>query len=193
MLTVVATNESNGIVTQITFSGAAPNDPDAIKRGDLIQFLTTPLAGIPFRYLQFIGRNLSQVPVQVRALSDHGSDGGGNVTVQLYPSLVSDPTNPDNNIPFSVQAGQQAGIPPTHKAGIIMSGKPFFFASPKLPDQTPYATAQISDPKTALTLRHYHGWDFANNLGLWVYDLIYGCTLTAEYSQRMLFPDTPFI
>lgn len=189
LLTVVSTNETNGITTQITFSGATPNDPDAIKRGDLIQFLTDDgLGGNTFRYLRFIGHGLSDVPVQVRSLSNVASDGAGNVVINIYPDLVSDGNSNNQNIPQSIQPGQQVGIPPDHKGGIMMSGRPFYFASPMLNNTTPYPCYIAQDEETGLSMRSYWGAIVTQDQYVFIRDMIYGATLVAEQSMRMLFP-----
>lgn len=185
VLTVVSTNETNGVITEITFNSPLTSQTDALVNGDLIQFDATN----NFRYLTFIGHFLSDFPVQVRCTADVDTDGSGNVTVPIYPSLVNTSADPNQNINQSLTAGRTAGVVPSHKAGVIMSGKPFYYAAPELPDEIPFPTVHRSHEGTALSLRNYWGTVFKQNQRSYVYDVIYGSTLVAENTMRICIPD----
>jgi hypothetical protein len=188
ILTVVSTNDPTGAnITQITFSGAGVSDPNAIKAGDLLQF-NDGVSGQPnLRFLTFIGHKPSAQPVQIRATADAGSDGGGNVTVSIYPPLVSQPLE-DQNLNHNIAAGMKATPLPDHRAGLIYSGNALFLAMPQLPEEVPFPTANQVDKDSGAAIRHYYGSLFGQNQRGYVRDSIWGSTLVPEYSMRIAFP-----
>lgn len=187
-LTVVSTNDPTGAnITQITFSGATPSDLDAIKSGDLIQFNDGVSGKTNLRFRTFIGHAISSQPVQIRALDDAEADGSGNVTINIFPALVSQP-NQNQNLNVPLQAGMQVSVLPSHKAGIIMSGDPLYLAMPKLPDLDPYNTVEVVDRDSGASMRHYWGSLFGQNVRSYVRDAIWGSTLIPENCMRIAFP-----
>lgn len=191
VLSVVSTNESNGIITEITFSGATPNDPNAIKASDRIQFSQLN----SFSFLRYTGHQLAaQLPVQVRSIADIPSDGAGNVTIPIFPALNFNSSSPQQNIPFSIPIGQQAGVLPNYVGGIIMSGDPFYFANPRLGKTTPWPSEFLSpeldeDNLTVLDLRHYYGYQRpGTNSHSSIIDGVYGSALVPENCMTLVFP-----
>lgn len=187
-LTLVSTNDPTGNnITQLTFSGAAASDPTAFRVGDLFQF-NDGVGSLPnLRYLTFIGHQPSGQPVQVRVTATAASDVSGNVTVSIYPALQST-TGINQNLNNSLAAGMQITTLPSHRAGAIMSGKPLYLAMPQLPDQDPYGTVRSTDPDSGISIRHYWGCQFAQNIRAYVQDLIWGSTAVAENIMRVCFP-----
>jgi hypothetical protein len=189
-LTLVSTNDPSGQnVTQLTFSGATPFDLTAILTGDMAQFND----GVPnfpnLRFLTFIGHKPSQQPVQFRVTQDAPADGAGDVTVNIYPALVSVPSL-NQNINTTLQPGMQVNFVPTHRAGVIMSGNPLYLAMPQLPDESPFDTVKTTDPDSGCSIRHYWGSQFGQNTRAYVWDVIWGSVMVAENSMRVIFPDT---
>lgn len=190
LLTVVSTNDPTGqAITQITFSGATPNDVNAIKAGDLLQF-QDGVSGQPnLRYLTFIGHQPSSNPVQFQATANAAANGSGDVTISITPTL--DATADQNqNILYNIVAGMQAKALPSHKAGLLTSGNSLFLAMPRLPEEIPFPTANKTDPDTGVSLRMYYGSLFGQNQRGFVHDVIWGSTLVPEYSMRLVFPLT---
>lgn len=187
-LTLVSTNDPTGNnITQLTFSGATPNDLNAFKVGDLFQFIDG-VGSLPnLRYLTFIGHVPSAQPVQVRVTADAIADGSGNVTVNIYPALQSTP-GLNQNLNTSLQAGMQISTLPSHRAGIIMSGNPLYLAMPQLSDQSPFDTVRTTDEDSGCSIRHYWGAQFGQNVNAYVWDVIWGSTLVAENTMRVIFP-----
>lgn len=188
VLTVVSTNDPTGKnITQITFSGAANNDVDAIKKGDLLQF-KDGVSGQPnLRYLHFIGQQQSNNPVQIRATADAASNGSGQVTINISPALVSMPTG-DQNIAYNIAAGMQITALPSHRRGMVVGGKALYLAMPRLPDEDPFKTVSESDPDTGVSMRIYYGSLFGQNQRGMVHDCIWGSTLVDEYAMGIIFP-----
>ena len=153
-LTVVSVvKDANDAVTQIVFSGtSAANDANSVKLYDKFQF-NDAVAGQPnMRYLTFIGHKVSANPVQFRATANAGSTAGSQVTVNVYPPLKAS-AGKDQNINNEIAAGIQVSVLPSHRAGMICSGEPLFLAMPRLPDQSPYTTANEADEDSGASFR----------------------------------------
>lgn len=190
LLTVVSTTtNAAGEVTAITFSvGGAPGaDPDMIKQHDKLQFQDGVAGQTNLRYLTYIGRNISKNPVQMRATADAASTAGSQVTVTIDPPLQAAATN-HQNINTPIVAGQQVRVLPNHRAGLVMSGKPFYVGMPQLPDQRPYDTARTIDEQTGLSFRMTTGAVFGQNQRGTVNDAIWGSKLVAPYAMSVIFP-----
>ena len=189
VLTLVSTNDPSGkAVTQITFSGATANDPNAIKSGDMFEF-NDGVSGQPnLRFLTFIGHQPCSQKVQFRANNDAAADGSGNVVVNITPQLTW-VQNENQNLDHALAAGMQVTVMPSHRAGLIDSGDQFYLAMPQLPDQAPYSTVSTVDKDSGASIRHYFGSQgFGLNSRAYVRDVIFGSTLVPDNSMRVLFP-----
>ncbi len=185
-LTLVSTNDPTGQnITQLTFSGVSVN-AGAIKAGDLLQFQDGVGAFTNLRYLTFIGHTPSDQPVQIRATADADAI-AGTVVINIFPALVS-AAGANQNLNTALVAGMQAKALPSHKAGLIVGGDALFLAMPQLPDQSPFATANKSDPDTGVSIRYYFGTLFGQNQQGFINDCLWGSTLVPEYSMRIAFP-----
>lgn len=189
-LTVVSTTtDATGAVTAITFSGANNNDNGAVNSGDLFQFSDNVSGQQNLRFLTFIGHVPCSQAVQFRATAPAVSNGSGQVTVQLTPPLQAN-AGANQNINNQIVAGMQVTALPNHKCGLIIGGDALFLAMPTLPDQSPFATANKSDPDTGVSMRMYYGTLFGQNQQGFVHDVLWGSTLVPEYSMRIAFPQT---
>jgi len=187
-LTLVSTNDPTGQnITQLTFSGATPNDLNAIKAGDLLEFQDGVANQQNARYLTFIGHSPSNQPVQFRATANAAADGSGNVVINIFPALVSAQTL-NQNLNRSLSAGMQVKALPSHRAGVIYSGNSLFLAMPRLPEEVPFPTANKVDKESGASMRMYYGSLFGQNQRGFVYDDIWGSTMIPENSIRLIFP-----
>lgn len=193
-LTVVSVvfNAAGG-VTQITFSGAAANDPNAVKRYDKFVFSDGVVGQPNIRFLTFIGHQPSQCPVQFSAIADAASNGAGEVTVTLaggpsnMPALQAT-SGSTQNITSPIVPGMKVTALPSHRCGLITAGKPLFLAMPRLPEEVPFPTSAITDPDSGASLRQYFGSLFGQNQRGMIHDAIYGYTLVPEYSLMIALP-----
>ena len=182
--------DSDGGISSITCSGAG-TDATAINAGDL-GFFMDGVAGQPnIRYLTYTGHNPSELQVQFQATAN-ASSSAGNVTFSILPKLYSAPGK-NQNISVPVAPGMQIQFLPSHRAGVMYSGKPFYLGMPRLPDQAPFATAQKSDPVSGASIRFTQGAAFGQNITGFIWDQIWGAKLTSPYAMRLIFPiTTPF-
>lgn len=190
VLTVVSTNDPTGNnITQITFSGAAISDPNAIAQFDGFTFNDNVGALPNLRYLTFVGHKQNGlVPVQCQITAPAGSDGAGNVTVNITPALCSTPGNQNQNLTFNIVAGMQVTVLPNHICGLIVGGNALFFAMPPLPDQSPYITSNERDPITGISTRLYTGAIPGQNEITWWHDGIFGADAVPEYLMKIVIP-----
>lgn len=189
VLTVVSvtTGGVDGAIDTITFSGATPSDAGAIKQYDKLSF-SDGVAGLPnVRFKTFVGHVDSQAPVQMQALSDVAATGAGHVIIAINPQLQVLPTNAQN-INTAIQVGMKVKVLPSHRAGLITAGDPLFLAMPQLPDEHPFATANMMDPDTGVSIRQYYGSRFGMNQRGMVFDCIWGSTLVAEMAMAIILP-----
>ena len=192
VMTVVSVNDPTGVnVTSITFTEpTSSTNPNAVLAGDLFQF-NDGVSGKPnMRFLTFIGHQVCQQPVQFRAIANAGTV-GGSVTVQLQTinsvGLVW-AQNQNQNINNTIVAGMTVTPVPSHRAGILMSGDQFYLAMPRLPDESPFTTVNMTDPDSGASIRHYYGSQFGLNNRAYVRDAIWGSTMVSENCLRYIFP-----
>lgn len=188
-LTVVSvTKNADDAVTAITFSGTSgASDPDSIKENDSLRF-NDGVSGQPnLRFRTFIGHEVSQSPVQMRATADAASTGGSQVTVTIDPPLKAS-SGRNQNINTEIVAGMQVSVLPSHRCGLIMSGKPLFIGMPRLPDVVPFPSSSAQDPETGISTRQYYGTLFGQNKQGMVHDAIWGRVLVPEYSMKLALP-----
>ena len=191
VMTVVSTNDATGAnVTQITFTEpTAGTDANAIKAGDLFQF-NDGVSGQPdMRFLTFIGHRVSQQSVQFRATADAATV-AGSVTVSIETingvGLVW-AQNANQNLNNAIAAGMTVTPLPSHRAGLLMSANQFYLGMPRLPDESPFTTSNMTDPDSGASIRHYFGSQFGLNNRAYVRDCIWASTLVSENSMRYAF------
>ncbi len=192
VMTVVSTNDPTGAnVTSITFTEpTSGTDANAVKAGDLFQF-NDGVSGQPnMRFLTFIGHRPTQQPVQFRAIADAASVAGTiTVLVQTINGVgLVWAQNQNQNLNNAIAAGMTVTPLPSHRAGILMSGDQFYMAMPRLPDESPFTTVNMTDSDSGASIRHYFGSQFGLNNRAYVRDSIWGSTLVAENSLRLIFP-----
>jgi hypothetical protein len=187
-LTVVSTNDPTGAaISQITFSGATDSDASAVFSGDLFQFQDNVSGQPNLRYLTFIGHTVSAQPVQFRATANAGATSGGQVTVNILPTLQAT-AGGTQNISTNIVAGMQVKALPTHRCGLVLGGDAFFYAMPRLPDQYPYPTAAEYDKDTGVSMRMTYGSLFGQNQMGMIHDMTWGSVVVPEYCMRIAFP-----
>src|SRR5262249_59282083 len=116
------------------------------------------------------------------------SNGGGQVTIPIYPPLISTVGDINQNINNPIASGMQLKALPTHKAGMIISGDAFFLGMPSLPDQEPFPTANKADSDSGASIRFTYGSTFGQNQTGFIYDSIWGAVIVPEYAMRVVFP-----
>lgn len=183
-LTLTEWNDLTGQnITQLTFSGAGTSDVNAIKSGDLFMFSNAS----KLKFLTDIGQAPTNLNVQFRATSDSGSDGSGNVTINIYPSLAWAYQN-TQNINKQLLAGMTVTSLPTHRAGVLLAGNPFYVAMPRLPSTQPYPSAEHTDADSGLSMQSFFGYIISEAIHAYVDQAIIGSVLSPDRCMRLIFP-----
>lgn len=187
-LTVIGVDDPTGQnITQLICSGAGTSDANAVFAGDLFQFndgAQTP----NLRYLTFIGHFPSANPVQVRATANAASNSSGNVTINIFPALNwAGGQNQNLNTPIQLGTATLSSTA-SHRCGGILGDSAFYLAMPRLPEQSPYDTANEHDPDTGASLRLTYGSLFGQNQTGMIYDETHGSVIVPEYSMRYVIP-----
>jgi len=186
-LTVVSTNDGTGAnITQIVCTTTDANDVNAIKAYDLGQFIDGVSGKPDVRFMTFIGQELSANPCQI-AVTANATSAAGSVTINITPALCS-VSGQNQNINTNIVAGMKILMMPSHRCGLIQGGGALYLAMPRLPEETPFPTANKSDAESGVSLRMYYGSLFGQNQRGFVNDVIWGKTLVPEYAMRLLFP-----
>lgn len=181
-LTVVSVS---GDGSQVTFSGAAVSDADAIKAGDIITFQDN-LPGQELRYLTYYGQVVSGQRVQIRAVNDAASDGSGNVVVDVDPPLNGSGER-DANINIPVPVGIEATALNSHVCGAYFSKSAFMMAMPKLGSTSPFEYSSLTD-KDGVSMRVYNGFFTDSADTGYVHQVAWGSYLVGRYAMRLAFP-----
>lgn len=188
LLTVTSfVTDSDGGISSITFSGAGSTVGAALK-GDLGYFVSGVSGQADLRYLTYTGHSTSEVEVQFQVTADATSS-AGSVTLNVFPKLYS-AAGKNQNLNAPVAAGMKVLLMPSHRAGVMYAGSPFYLAMPQLPDQSPFTTSSLADPESGAAIRLTTGSAFGQNLTGSIFDSIWGAKLTPQYGMRMLFPIT---
>lgn len=190
VLTVVSTTKnSSGQITSIVFSGATASDVNAIYYGDRFG-VQQGTAGLPNLYFTtFVGNSVTQQPVQFRSIAAAAANGGGQVTVNIYPYLqVGQPKDDAFGINTDIVTGMKFQVLPNHRAGAIIGGKSLYLAMADLPPERPFDSVTVRDKDSGVSLRHTYGAKvFQNQQGSAFY-VCDGHTLIPEDSMCLVIP-----
>lgn len=196
LLTVVSvTRQADFGITSITFSGATASDANAVLAYDLFQFQDQVTGQPNVHFLTWTGHATTGLPFQFASTANVAATSGGDVTIPCNPVIYDASAVSSNpfvaryqNTGVTIAAGMQVLGVPTHRCGVIWSGKPLFLAMPQLPNQAPFATASDPDEYTGASIRLTTGAQFGQDIYGSILDAIWGFTLVQEYSMRMVFP-----
>lgn len=184
-LTVISIDSTGTI---LTLSGATASDPNAVQKDDLFRFEDGVTGVNTIRYLTFTGYKPTQNPVEIRAVSAAAADSSGHVVINIFPALISDPTNVNYNITTPVVAGMVIIGLPNHRRGFITCGNAAFLAMPQLPDQNPFPTSTKVDMESGASIRGTYGVLYGQNTYGFTFDCIWGATVVPEYCMFVILP-----
>lgn len=175
--------------TILTLSGATPSTA-TLNAGDILTIKNTAGAGgtNTLKFVTYVGHQPSAQDVQVRVEENAVADGGGVLTVTVFPALIDDPTNSNQSTNISVVGADDVTALPSHRAGLMTCGNPLFLAMPMLPEEIPFPTANKNDPESGASMRMYYGSLFGQNQRGFVNDLIWGSVLVDQYALRLVYP-----
>lgn len=191
-LTVVSTNDPTGEnVTQITCTDSTGSltDINAIKLGDMGEFVDGVSGKPNVRALNFTGYNVTREPAQFLVTANAAAVSG---TITLTIRTINGvglvwAANQNQNINVPITAGMKIRIQPSCTAGLLDSGDQFYGAMPNLDNMQPYPTSIIQDKDSGFSFRHYYGAGLGNNQKLFINDILYGVHLVPDGCMRLPF------
>lgn len=177
VITVVSIDSTG---TQLAVTSTANG---TFKAGDILTFVTPNI-----KFLTFTGHAPCAQTAQVVVTADVTLNGSGAGTLTVFPALISDTTKATANIDTAIAAGQTLFALPNHRMGLLIGGNARYLAMPRLPEQSPYVTANSVDPDSGLSIRMTYGATFGGNQMGMIVDTIWGTTMVPEYAMRIAFP-----
>ena len=132
------------------------------------------------------------IPVQLVVTADAPeTSSGGVVTISIAiagQALISDPTNPYQNITIPIPAGASVFLAATHTANMCMTRDALCLAVPPLAELDPRSvgTERVTDNESGMSIRFTHGADITTDLNIQRFDVIMGVSFFPEYAIRLL-------
>ena len=114
------------------------------------------------------------------------SDGSGNLTVQVNPTIISDPTSPNANVSNPIPNNAPVSMNASYNVNVAYPSRGLDIVCPPLYKlQVPYSSVAI-DPETGLSLSITQTGDIFNFQNLMRIDLLCGFKWHAQYCVKVL-------
>lgn len=172
----------NGAVasgSSIVMDGATASITNYFVVGDLIS-----ISGV--QSVNPVGRAATGQDMQFVVTANASSDGGGNITVQVAPSIISDATNPNRNVSNPVPNNAAVTMIGTHNVNVAYPSRALDIVCPPLYKlQVPYASVAV-DPETGLSLAVTQTGDILGYQNYMRIDLLCGFQWHAQYATVVL-------
>jgi len=172
----------NGAVTSgstIVMDGASFTVTDYFVVGDLIS-----IAGV--ESVNPIGRASTGQDMQFVVTANASSDGAGNITVSVSPSIISDTLNPNRNVSNAVPNNAVVTMVGSHNVNVAYPSRGLDIVCPPLYKlQVPYASVAV-DPETGLSLAVTQTGDILGYQNYMRIDLLCGFKWHNQYATVVL-------
>ena len=172
----------NGAVasgTTIVMDGATAGITDYFVVGDLIS-----IAGV--ESVNPVGRAATGQDMQFVITANANSDGGGNITVSVSPSIISDTANPNRNVSNAVPNNAPVTMVGSHNVNVAYPSRALDIVCPPLYKlQVPYASVAV-DPETGLSLAVTQTGDILGYQNYMRLDLLCGFKWHQQYATVVL-------
>jgi hypothetical protein len=172
----------NGAVASgstIVMDGAAFTVTDYFVVGDVIS-----IAGV--QSVNPVGRAATGQDMQFVVTANASSDGAGNITVQVSPSIISDTSNPNRNVSNAVPNNAAVTMVGSHNVNVAYPSRGLDIVCPPLYKlQVPYASVAV-DPETGLSLAVTQTGDILGYQNYMRIDLLCGFKWHQQYAVRVL-------
>jgi hypothetical protein len=172
----------NGAVASgnsIVMDGAAFSVTDYFVVGDVIS-----IAGV--QSVNPVGRASTGQNMQFVVTANASSDGAGNITVSVSPSIISDTANPNRNVSNAVPNNAAVTMVGSHNVNVAYPSRGLDIVCPPLYKlQVPYASVAV-DPETGLSLAVTQTGDILGYQNYMRIDLLCGFKWHAQYACRVL-------
>lgn len=172
----------NGAVSSgssIVMDGATISVTDYFVVGDVIS-----ISGV--ESVNPVGRASTGQDMQWVVTANASSDGAGNITVSVSPSIISDTQNPNRNVSNAVPNNAPVTMVGTHNVNVAYPSRGLDIVCPPLYKlQVPYASVAV-DPETGLSLAVTQTGDILGYQNYMRIDLLCGFKWHQQYAVRVL-------
>jgi len=172
----------NGAVssgTTLVMNGATANTTNYFLPGDLIS-----VAGV--QSVNPVGRAATGQNMQFVVQAAASTDGSGNITVQISPSIISDANNANRNVSNPVPSGAVVTMVGNHNVNVAYPSRALDIVCPPLYKlQVPYASVAV-DPETGLSLAVTQTGDILGYQNYMRLDLLCGFSWHQQYATVVL-------
>lgn len=172
----------NGAVSSgntIVLSGATASTTNYFLPGDLIS-----IAGV--QSVNPIGRKSTGQNMQFVIQNAASSSGGGAITIQVSPVIISDPNNPRRNVSNAIPNAAVVTTVPSYNVNVAYPTRALDIVCPPLYKlQVPYASVAV-DPETGLSLAVTQTGDILGYQNFMRLDVLCGFVWHPEYAVKLL-------
>jgi hypothetical protein len=172
----------NGAVSSgntIVMNGATISITNYFLPGDLIS-----IAGV--QSVNPVGRASTGQNMQFVVTANASSDGSGNITVLVNPTIISDTGNPNQNVSNAIPSGAAVTMVGNHNCNVAYPSRGLDIVCPPLYKlQVPYASVAV-DPETGLSLAVTQTGDILGYQNYMRIDLLCGFSWHPQYACIVL-------
>ncbi|CAB4128603.1 Major capsid protein Gp5 [uncultured Caudovirales phage] len=172
----------NGAVSSgntIVMDGATINITNYFVVGDVIS-----IAGVDS--VNPVGRGDTGQNMQWVITANASSDNSGNITITVSPSIISDTSNPNQNVTNAVPDNAAVTMVGSHNVNVAYPSRGLDIVCPPLYKlQVPYASVAV-DPETGLSLAVTQTGDILGYQNYMRIDLLCGFAWHQQYAVRVL-------
>lgn len=172
----------NGAVSSgssIVMDGATINVTDYFVVGDVIS-----IAGV--ESVNPVGRASTGQNMQFVVTANASSNGTGDITVSVSPSIISDTANPNRNVSNAVPNNAAVTMVGSHNVNVAYPARGLDIVCPPLYKlQVPFASVAV-DPETGLSLAVTQTGDILGYQNYMRLDLLCGFKWHQQYAVRVL-------
>lgn len=173
---------TNGAVSSgstLILDGATISITDYFVVGDVIS-----IAGV--QSVNPVGRASTGQDMQFVVTANAASDGAGNITILVSPSIISDASNPNRNVSNAIPNNAAITMVGSHNVNVAYPSRGLDIVCPPLYKlQVPYASVAI-DPETGLSLAVTQTGDILGYQNYMRLDLLCGFKWHQQYAVRLL-------
>lgn len=172
----------NGAVSSgntIVMDGASATITNYFVVGDVFS-----IAGV--NSVNPIGRVDTGQAMQFVVTANASSDGGGNLSVSVNPTIISDSTNPNRNVTNAIPNNAPVTMVSSHNVNVSYPMRGLDIVCPPLYKlQVPYSSVAV-DPETGLSLAVTQTGDILGYQNYMRIDLLCGFKWHPQYAVRLL-------
>lgn len=172
-------NGAVGSGNVIIMDGATAGVANYFLPGDLIS-----IAGV--QSVNPISRAGTGQDMQFVIIAPANSDGGGNITIQVAPAIISSTTSPLQNVSNAIPDNAVVTMIPSYNVNVAYPARALDIVCPPLYKlQVPYASVAV-DPETGLSLAVTQTGDILGYQNFMRLDILCGFQWHPQYAVKLL-------